>query len=60
MHKQPADSTWARIEVFVRTPDCEVDLPIVQFQGVYIPYCMGEIPADDCALHEHSLQRRGS
>ncbi len=46
MHECPCNRTRARIEIFVRTPDREIDVPIMKRQR-RVANRMGEIEARD-------------
>lgn len=44
VHEEAADDAGAAVHVFVVAPSCEVDVPVVQFEGD-VPDGVGEIPA---------------
>lgn len=46
MDKQPCDRPRSRVNVFVITPYCEVDIPSVELDR-NISYCMRKVPADE-------------
>lgn len=45
MHERASDSTSTRVHVFVSTPACKVDIPVVKLQ-LYVSCCVRQIPAD--------------
>ena len=48
-HKATSNRARAAIEVLVRTPDCEVDVPIVQLYR-HVADSVREVPADEDAF----------
>ena len=46
MHEQPGHDSWASITVLIRAPDCEIGVPVVQFQK-HITVRMGQIPSNE-------------
>ena len=53
VYKKSADATRSRVEVFIRTPYSEIDIPFVQRHG-HIPDRMSEIPATQASLETFS------
>jgi len=51
MHEQTRDPTRPRVDVFVRAPDGEIDVPGVQRER-NVADCVRKVPADDAALRE--------
>ena len=51
MNKNPGNTAWTRIEVLVRAPYSEVDIPIMQRERD-VSDGMSEIPAAHTSLHE--------
>lgn len=53
MYKKSADATRSRVEVFIRTPYSEIDIPFVQGHG-YISDRMSKVPATYTSLETFS------
>ena len=54
MHKQARDTPRSGVPVLVCAPHRKVGVPIVQSDGD-VRECVGEVPADDAALHEGEI-----
>jgi hypothetical protein len=42
---ESSHATWAGVQVFVCTPNGEIDVPVVQLKG-NVPNCMSKIPSN--------------
>jgi hypothetical protein len=53
--KQTSNAPGSRVEVFVRTPDSEVHLPVMQLQR-NVTYRVSQVPADNAALLSEGIK----
>jgi len=44
VNEAAAHGSWSGVEVFVGTPDGEIDIPVVELEG-HVSCCVSEIPA---------------